>query len=177
MVTRSQLLEHLSRFLGQGQGSPGVGSVAVWTFQRPEFATVATVGLSEAPVAAILPQELVCSVLPDQVGAAHYLVTQCLQMVLGAGRGLVNEDVIPNDGILLAGTEITGVLVGSHPLLDDAFNVVGAPGSSDVIDLMTVIPLTRPEVELAQATSVDALLDRLEQADPPLLDITRPPAW
>lgn len=176
-MSTGRLISHFERFLGTGREAESVGPVGLWVFTRDEFVTVATVGLSGQPVTAVVPQELVCSVLPDQVGAAHYLVTQCLQMVLAAGTGLANDQIIPNDGVLLAGTEITGVLVGAHPFLDDDFDVLGTPGGPDVVELMTLIPVTQPEIDLASGDGVDALLERLERQDPPLLDVTRPPAW
>ena len=112
-----------------------------------------------------------CSVLPGQLGAAHYLVTQLAGMVTAAAQGLVNDDVIPNGGVLLTGTQMCGVLVGGHPFLSDGFDVLGTP--PDVVEFMTVIPVTQPELDLAAAAGVNALIDRLEQLDPRLLDVTR----
>ncbi len=162
---------HLARFLGKPSDAGTVGGITLWEFSRPEFVSVATVGISALPVVAPFPQEIVCSVLPGQQGAAHFLVAQLAGMVTAAAAGLVNDDVIPNGGVLLAGTQMCGVLVGGHPFLADGFDILGTP--PDVVEFMTVIPVTQPELDLAASGGVDALIDRLEQLDPPLLDVTR----
>ena len=162
---------HLDRFLGKSSDAGAVGGVTLWEFSRPEFVSVATVGISALPVVAPFPQEIVCSVLPGQQGAAHFLVAQLAGMVTAAAAGLINDDVIPNGGVLLTGTQMCGVLVGGHPFLSDGFDVLGTP--PDVVEFMTVIPVTQPELDLAAAAGVNALIDRLEQLDPRLLDVTR----
>lgn len=162
---------HLVRFLGKPSDAGAVNGVTLWEFTRPEFCSVATVGLSALPVTAPFPQEIVCSVLPGQEGAAHYVVEQLAGLVTSALRGLINDDVIPNGGVLLTGTEICGVLVGGHPYLADGFDILGAP--PDVVEFMTAIPVTQPELDLAESDGVEKLIERLEDLDPPLLDVTR----
>ncbi|MET3805722.1 hypothetical protein ABIB25_002726 [Nakamurella sp. UYEF19] len=171
-MTAAQVEAHFGRFLGAGELVEEYRSIQLWAWRRPEFSSFSTLGLSDAPVTSVFPQEIVCSVLPDQLGAADFLVRKTLDLVLDAGAGLVNEDVIPNGEILLAGTVIEGVLVGPHPMLDDEFDVL-RDGSAVIAEMMTLVPLSGAEIAYSQSESIDALMDRLEEADPPLLDVLR----
>lgn len=163
---------HYGRFLGVGELVEEYRSVQLWAWSRPEFVSISTLGLTELSISAVFPQEIVCSVLPEQIGAADFLVRKCLDLVLEAGRGLVNEDIIPNGETLLAGTLIEGVLVGPHPMLDDKFDVLQV-GGAVLTEFMTVVPLTGAEIAFAGANGVESLLDVLEAADPAILDVQR----
>jgi len=147
--------------------------VEIWRHERPEFVSFATHGLAALPITAVYPQELVCSVKPGQDGAALYIVRATLELVLQSRRGLVNNQIIPNGQPLLARTDISGVLVGTHPYLEDTFSVVFDGERRVLAETMTLIPLTSKEVARAGAAGADALIDFLEEADPPLLDVTR----
>lgn len=171
-MTAAQIQAHLGRFLGAGEMVEEYRSVPLWVWRRPEFFSFTTVGLSEEDITSVVPQEIVCSVLPDQLGAADFLVRLCLDLVLDAGTGLINEDVIPNGEILLAGTVIEGVLIGPHPMLDDGFDVL-RDERAVIAEMMTLVPLSGAEIAYSQSESISALMDRLEEADPPLLDVLR----
>lgn len=148
-------------------------SVGLYRYERPEFVTFATVGLSTLPIAAVVPQELVCSVERSQDGAAAFLVRSMFEMILEADRGLVNDQVVPSDQPILEGTNITGLLATSHPFLDDEFNVIRANSDETVVEIMTLIPITTSETSLSRTRGVDALIDHLENAEPPLLNVAR----
>ncbi|RSN60645.1 hypothetical protein DMH01_15250 [Amycolatopsis sp. WAC 04182] len=171
-MTEQALDEHLTRFLGQGRRVTDVGGVEIWRHERPEYVTFATHGLSSQPITAVYPQELVCSVEHGQDGAALHLVRATLEIVEENRRGVVNNQVIRNNQPLLADTDITGVLVGGHPYLDD-FDVIFGADRKVLVELMTLIPLTSGEVARSTSTGVDALLDHLEDTDPPLLNVQR----
>ncbi|MGY6651562.1 suppressor of fused domain protein [Amycolatopsis sp. TRM77291] len=171
-MTEQALDDHLTRYLGQGRREADVGGVEIWRHERPEFVTVATHGLAGQPVTAVYPQELVCSVEHGQDGAALFLVEATLKIIQENRRGVVNNQVIRNDQPLLARTDITGVLVSVHPLLDD-FDVVFDADRKVLVELMTLIPLTSAEVAQSASDGVEALLDHFEATDPPLLDIQR----
>ncbi|RKR88172.1 suppressor of fused protein SUFU [Micromonospora pisi] len=170
------IADHYDLYLGESEDVAPVGVLRILDFQPDEadFVTFASLGLSAAKITAVFPQEIVCSVVDGQDGAAEHLVRIAVELVLQQGRGLVNEDVIPNDGPLLAGTEIHGVLVASHPSLGDSFNVVFAEdGVTVVAELMTMIPITANEVALARREGVQTLIALLDVADVNLLDVTR----
>ncbi|MCM2248944.1 hypothetical protein, partial [Klebsiella pneumoniae] len=72
-------------------------------------------------ITVIYPQELVCSVKPEQAGAAQVLIQATLDVISTAGRGMVHQSVITHAEPLLAGTDIHGVLIAAHPYLGDEF--------------------------------------------------------
>ena len=160
--------------VGADEADP-VDAVRILRFESESlgFTTFVTLGLSESGVTAIQPQELLCSVLPGQDGAADYLVRTCARMVLSARAGFVDEDIIPSDGPLLARTRMHGVVTVSHPRLADEFNVVFGPDESITANLITLLPITDKEVALGRGTSVDALFEALEATEEDLLDVTR----
>lgn len=172
-MTRQQVLDHFDDYLGEGEQVDSVGSIAIWRYERDEFVSFVTVGLSESDIRAVYPQELVCSVEEGQDGAADYLVKSTLELVLPAQYGLVDNQVIRNDQPLLARTQISAVLAADHPYLDEQFNVVYDDERNIASMIMTLIPLTTPEADLAQARGIDDLFATLEDRDPPLLDVTR----
>jgi hypothetical protein len=168
--------EHYALYLGEAENDAPVDGVRILNFQpdEEEFVTFASLGLSTAPITAVYPQEIVCSVVDGQDGAAGHLVRIAVELALRQGRGLINEDVIPNDGPLLQDTQIHGVLVASHPALGDSFNVVFGPDRESVTaELMTLIPLTDKEIALANREGVQSLIALLDVADVDLLDVTR----
>ncbi|PKW18700.1 suppressor of fused domain protein [Saccharopolyspora spinosa] len=175
-MTDPRIPEHLGRFLGQGtQAETLQRGVQLWRYERPEFVSFATHGLSTLDVAALKPQELVCSVEHGQDGAAAHLVTTMLDMIIKADHGPVAPQLIPAQQPILAGTQITGLLATSHPYLDEPFNAIRDDHGTIQTQIITLIPLTGIEVARAQSSGLDALEASLEQADPPLLDVTRAP--
>lgn len=165
---------HLARYLGHGMPDRTVGGVEIWRHERPEFVSFATHGLSTQEIQALVPQELACSVRHGQDGAALELVSRTLDLILEHRRGVVDAQLIVNDrGPLLAGTRIVGVLISSHPYLDEEFDVlVGTEGAVEA-ELQSIIPVTDSEVSRANVDGVDGLVNILEITDPPLLDVTR----
>lgn len=173
-MSDAKVAAHFEQYLGQGQRAEVLDRGAeLWRYERPEFVSFATRGLSALPIAAVHPQELVCSVEHGQDGAAAFLVRALFEMSLENDRGPVDDQVIPNDKPLLAETDITGLLVSAHPYLDDEFNVLFGENRQVLAEVMTLIPLTSGETAHARTSGVESLLDALEANDPPLLDVTR----
>jgi hypothetical protein len=172
-VTDPRIDEHLTRHLGAGTVDTRIGEVEIWRHERPEFVSFATHDLAGLPITAVYPQELVCSVQSGQDGAALHIVRATLELVLQGRRGLVNNQIIPNGQPLLARTNISGILVGAHPYLDDTFSAVFDGERHVLAETMTLIPLTSTEIARAGDSGTDALIDLLEETNPPLLDVTR----
>ncbi|GAB2677378.1 hypothetical protein GCM10027271_42770 [Saccharopolyspora gloriosae] len=170
------LRAHYARFLGDITESQSEDEIEIAQWVRPEFASVSTLGLCRKRITVIYPQELVCSVKPEQAGAAQVLVRATLEVIASSGRGMVHQSVISNPEPLLAETQIHGVLVAAHPYLDDEFNVLFGPEKSVLVDVMTLIPLTAAEAARARGGNAEELLDAFEAANPDLTDVTRPSA-
>lgn len=173
-MTDARLSGHFSRFLGEGTRVEQLAhGVELWRYERPEFVSFITNGLSTVDVAALKPQELVCSVQPGQDGAAAQLVTTMLDQIIATDRGPVVDQLIPAKTPILERTNIYGLLATTHPFLDDAFNVVRDTDGTITVQIVTLLPLTAPEVRQAESAGLDALIDLLEEVNPPLLDVTR----
>lgn len=173
-MTDPRLSDHFTRFLGDGKRAEQLTrGVELWRYERPEFISFTTVGLSTLDVAALKPQELVCSVQSGQDGAAAHLVKTMLEQIIATDRGPVVDQLIPAKNPILERTNIYGLLATTHPYLDEAFNVMRDAGGNIAIQIVTLLPLTAPEVRQAESAGLDALIDILEEANPPLLDVTR----
>jgi hypothetical protein len=170
------LRDHYERYLGAITASETLGEMELVQCERPEFTTIATLGLSQERITVVYPQELLCSVKSEQAGAANIIIRGVLDVVESSGRGMVHQNLISNPEPLLTGTDIHGVLVAAHPYLDDEFNVLFGPGREVLVDLMTLIPITGAEAQYARTRGPEALLDALEAANPDLADVTRPSA-
>ena len=169
-----RLTEQLGRFLDEGRLEDTLQrDVQLWRFERPEFVSFTTLGLSELDIAALKPQELVCSVEHGQDGAAAHLVRSMLEMILETDRGLIAPQLVPAPEPILADTRITGLLASSHPYLDEAFEALRDPAGRVQVQIITLLPLTRAEVDHGQRAGEDALEALLEDTDPPVLDVTR----
>ncbi|MFD9889728.1 suppressor of fused domain protein [Amycolatopsis sp. NPDC059027] len=174
-MTDPQLADHFTRFLGPGTRAEQLArGVELWRHERPEFVSFTTRGLSDLDVAALKPQELVCSVQQGQDGAAAHLVKTMFEMILETDRGPVVTQLIPGQAPILERTNIYGLLASSHPYLDDAFNAVTDDAGTILVQIVTLLPLTAAEVQRGEQAGLDALIDTLEENDPPLLDVTRP---
>ena len=91
-----RLTEQLGRFLDEGRLEDTLQrDVQLWRFERPEFVSFTTLGLSTLDIAALKPQELVCSVEHGQDGAAAHLVRSMLEMILETDRGLLAPQLVP----------------------------------------------------------------------------------
>jgi hypothetical protein len=80
--------------------------------------------------------------------------------------------LIMNDRILLPDTAITGAMAAPHPYLGDEFDVLLDEGVP-VLQLITLVPITRAESQLVARFGRDALYDRWEAQNTDLVDIYR----
>ena len=78
-----------------------------------------TLGLSDLPVSAMHPTELICSVRPEQVEAARFLLAATVRVAVDGGGVLTLGATIANPTPLLAGTQICGVLLTAGLFFDD----------------------------------------------------------
>src|SRR3954447_15178997 len=70
-----------------------------------------TLGLSDLPISAMHPTELICSVRPEQVEAARFLLASAVRVAVDGGGMLTLGATIANRTPILAGTQICGVLL------------------------------------------------------------------
>lgn len=132
-----------------------------------------TNGLRFQQVTAILPQELVCTLNADQRTAAAHVVSLAADQVMEHGYGLMLDQVIRGDGPLVPDTRMYGVVVVPHPYLEDDFDtLIGADGEAEM-QILTVVPVTRAELDLIDRQGVEALYELWEQRETDLSDIHR----
>jgi hypothetical protein len=134
-----------------------------------------TIGLSDLPVAAAHPSELVCSVRPEQVEAARFLLASVVRVAVERDGELGLGAVIGNATPLLAGTAICGVLLTSGLLFEDFddLDLVDGPDGGIALQVLSVVPLTDGDLARHRAYGRDALEDALDVATVDLLDVTR----
>lgn len=134
-----------------------------------------TIGLSELPVTTVHPTELVCSVRPEQVEAARFLLAAVVRVAVERDGELVLGAVIGNPTPLLAGTAVCGVLLTAGVLFEDLddLDLVEGPDGGIALQVLTVVPLTGGDLARHRAYGRDALEDALDVAAVDLLDVTR----
>ncbi|TDC92386.1 suppressor of fused domain protein [Saccharopolyspora aridisoli] len=134
--------------------------------------TVLTSGLREHTAGAPLPQELLCTLRQDQEVYAKHLVGVVAELLTESQARVGYGALIMNDRILLPDTAIAGAMAAPHPYLDDEFDVLLDEGVP-VLQLITLVPITRAESQLVARFGRDALYDRWEAQGTDLADIYR----
>lgn len=137
--------------------------------------SVLTSGLRERTAGAPLPQELICTLRAEQELYARHLAGVIAELLTESNSRVGYGALIMNDRILLPDTEICGALAAPHPYLGDTFDVLLKDGEP-VLQLITLLPITRGESQLMARRGRDALYDAWEQQGADLLDIHRPSA-
>ena len=89
-----------------------------------------TLGLSDLPISAMHPTELICSVRPEQIEAARFLLASAVRVAVDGGGVLTLGATIANPTPILAGTQICGVLLTAGLFFDD-FDLVGDEGEEE----------------------------------------------
>jgi hypothetical protein len=120
-----------------------------------------------------LPEELVCSVRAGQQDAAQYLADTVAQMVLSNGATLEYGRPIPSPEPLLPGTRIQGIIALAHPYAPDDFDLLKDANGTVELQLVTLVPMTKPEFDFLEANGVEALHAKWQEAESDLLDIYR----
>lgn len=134
--------------------------------------TVLTSGLREHTAGAPLPQELLCTLRRDQEVYAKHLVGVVAELLTESQARVGYGALIMNDRILLPDTAIAGAMAAPHPYLGDDFDVLLDEGVP-VLQLITLVPITRAESQLVARFGRDALYDRWEAQGTDLVDIYR----
>lgn len=136
--------------------------------------SVLTSGLRERTAGAPLPQELLCTVRADQENHARHLTGVVADLLLESRSRVGYGALIMNDRALLPGTAICGAMAAPHPYLADEFDVLLDSSGTPVLQLITLIPVTRGESQLVARYGRDSLYDRWEQHGCDLRDVYRP---
>lgn len=136
--------------------------------------SVLTSGLRDETAGAPLPQELIATGRTDQELHVRHLVAVIAELLAESGSRVGYGAVIMNDRALLPDTRVCGALAAPHPYLADEFDIVADPAGDPVLQMITLVPITRPESQLVARYGKDALYDRWEQTRTDLLDLKRP---
>jgi suppressor of fused protein SUFU len=180
----SGFIDHIQRYLGAiRDGEPptvdgGNRGYALFFLvnAKGDLVSVVTNGLRFQRVRAVMPQELVVTVHARHERGAHFLAKITADQVVRTGVGLVYDQVVMADNPVVPGTQIHGVIASTHPYVDaDMEDMPGADGETE-LQLLTLIPITGAEGQLARTQGADALYDRWEAAATDLLDLARPSA-
>ncbi|GAB3282804.1 suppressor of fused domain protein [Parasphingorhabdus pacifica] len=138
-----------------------------------EHVSVLTSGLRMRTAGAPLPQELICTLRADQELHARHLTGVVAELLTESNSRVGYGALIMNDRVLLPDTEIAGALAAPHPYLGDDFDVLLDAEGRPVLQLITLLPITRGEAQLMARSGSDALYDRWEEQESNLLDIHR----
>jgi hypothetical protein len=141
-----------------------------------EVGTAVTNGLRFQPLGVLHPVELCCSLLTEQEETAHRLVVQVARMLLAGAIKPVSGTVLPGEGPLAPGSAMVGVVCAGHPFTDAEFDVVRNAQGRIELQIITLIPASAAELELAMDQGTDALFERWETMPADLADLARPSA-
>lgn len=137
--------------------------------------SVLTSGLRTHLGGAPLPQELVCTMYSSQELHARHLAGVIAELLTESDSRVGFGALIMNDRALLPGTEMCGALAAPHPYLGDDFDLLLDSGGTPVLQIITLLPITRGEAQLVSRFGNDVLYDRWEEAESDLLDVYRAP--
>lgn len=140
-----------------------------------EHVSVLTSGLRMRTAGAPLPQELICTLRVEQEIHARHLAGVVAELLTESNSRVGYGALIMNDRVLLPDTEFAGALAAPHPYLGDEFDVLLDAEGQPVLQLITLLPITRGEAQLAARFGNDALYDRWEERGSNLLDVHRAP--
>jgi hypothetical protein len=176
-----RLPEHVEKHLGRVRGAepsqtdePDRGYLLVYCDHADgRHVSVLTSGLRMRTAGAPLPQELVCTLRADQERHARHLTAVIAALLTESKSRVGYGALIMNDRPLLPATEISGALAAPHPYLDDGFDTVLDAGGNPVLQIITLIPISRGEAQLVARFGSDVLYDRWEQASSDLADVHR----
>lgn len=139
-----------------------------------ELVSAVTTGLRFQDVTSVFPQELVCTLYAGQETEAMHLVGSAAELAISLGEGFMFDEVVPSEEPLIPDTEIYGVIATSHPYIDEEGfeSLQGEDGTPEVV-ILTLVPLTRAEIDLVEQEGADALYEQWEEQETDLLDIDR----
>ena len=173
--------EHVEKHIGRVRGADGRkagGRVRAYHLVYCDHhdgahVSVLTSGLRDKTAGAPLPQELVCTLRADQEHYAKHLTGVVAELLTESDSRVGYGALIMNDRVLLPGTEMAGALAAPHPYLGDEFDVLLDEDGQPVLQLITLVPVTRGEAQLVARYGRDVLYDRWEQQGVDLTDVGR----
>lgn len=136
--------------------------------------SVLTSGLRHRTAGAPLPQELIATGHAHQELHVRHLVAVIAELLSESDSRVGYGALIMNDRVLLPDTQICGALAAPHPYLGEDFDIVPDPRGEPALQMITLVPITRPESQLIARYGKDALYDRWEGTRADLLDLQRP---
>jgi hypothetical protein len=140
-----------------------------------EHVSILTSGLRMRTAGAPLPQELVCTVHAAQERHGRHLTAVIAELLTESDSRVGYGALIMNDRALLPDTEISGALAAPHPYLGDGFDTLLGADGKPVLQIVTLVPITRGEAQLVARYGSDVLYDRWEQHGSDLADVRRSP--
>lgn len=175
-----EILDHFEQRLGRVQrvelasserGNRGY-DLCFYTREEPPVTTVVTNGLRFQSITSMLPEELVCSLRSDQEHIAHYLADSIASLIIKNQRGMEYGSFFENNQPIIKETEIVGVVAHISPLFDEAFNLY--PNSTTpTLQIITLVPITKFEVEFIEAEGADMLFEVFHLNKTNILDVHR----
>jgi hypothetical protein len=175
-----QIIEHLGpvQWVEEPTAHGANRGYAVLYLRAPggEIGSAVTSGLRFQNITAVLPQELCCSLPAAQEQTAHTLVAQVARMVLDGRAGLVRGTIIPGDVPLAEHSAMTGVICADHPYAGEAFDIVRDADGTIEMQIITLIPASPAELDLATNLGAEALFEIWHEQQTDLSDLGRPSA-
>jgi hypothetical protein len=176
-----KLLDHLERFLGRicdiesGETSEGHRGYDLVEYHLEDrgVASVITNGLRFQDITTLQPQELVCTLYEDQRHIARYFTDAMARLTLKHQRGLEYGFHFDNRRPLVEGTEICGLLAHPSPLFGEEFDLVWNEAGAIAMQIITLIPLTDPEIEFVEAEGPERMWEVFQLHRVDVLDVKR----
>ncbi|HEY0451512.1 suppressor of fused domain protein [Actinophytocola sp.] len=180
----SGFVDHIQHYLGTiRDGEPptvGGGNRGYALFflvnASGDLVSVVTNGLRFQRIRAVRPQEFVCTLRAQYEQQARFLTILTADQVIRTGVGLVFDQVVLADNILIPDSQIQGIIASTHPYVDEDLEDLTDDNGEVELQILTLIPITGPEGRLAQESGADALYDRWEAQETDLLNPFRPSA-
>jgi hypothetical protein len=174
-------LDHIQEHLGTVQGHEpatvggGNRGFAIFFCQIAEEDAISAVtnGLRFQRITTVMPQEIVCTLSPEQRQHAHFITALTAQLVIKMGAGLTYDQIIPSPAPLVEGSEIGGVVAMPHPYADDEFDILLDEQGQMVLQFVTLVPITKREIAYAEEHGADALFAVWEEQETDTLNVFR----
>jgi hypothetical protein len=167
--------QHLGRVRGAEKWELGSESYLLVFCDPPDgrHVSVLTSGLRTRTAGAPLPQELVCTLRADQERHARHLTGVITELLTESQSRVGYGALIMNDRPLFSDADISGAMAAPHPYLGSEFDQLLDADDNPVLQLITLIPITRGESQLVARYGSDVLYERWEKAGTDLADIQR----
>lgn len=165
--------QHLGRVRGGENPTDSGYSLVYCDHADGRYVSILTSGLRMRTAGAPLPQEVLCTVHTEQEQQGRHLTAVIAELLTESNSRVGYGALIMNDRPFLPGTSICGALAAPHPHLADDFDVLCDESGDPVLQLITLIPVTRGEAQLVARYGSDVLYDRWEQRGTDLMDVYR----